>query len=271
MQATERRERPILFSGEMVRAILDGRKSQFREVVKPQPDDDDIYFTSEHVKSQDYMAVDGEVKRGGILHICGNVPDPEPSFVLTCPYGKPGDLLWVRETWRLGRINGASIPNAEFATIQFKAGWGVLPYRRDWREFYVDLLGSESSWESSETGNLWGRWRPSIHMPRWASRITLEVTDVRVERVQSISESDALADGGWVYRDCPIHKAPERSFSQLWDSLNAKRGYSWDSNPYVWVVEFKRKGEIPGQTNASKMGSNRDLTATEGHDPNAMP
>lgn len=86
----------------------------------------------------------------------------------------------------------------------------------------------------------WTPWRSSLFMPRWASHLTLEITAVRVERVRDITEADALAEGGWTYATCPIHKAPEASFAQLWDSINAGRGFGWQANPWVWVLGFRR-------------------------------
>lgn len=182
------KERPILFSGEMVRAILEGRKTMTRRVIKPQP--------------------------------AGEWAAPGKT---ACPYGQPGDRLWVRETWR-------------------KTNWTDEPNRGEWRVFW-------RATEKEDSRNN-GLWRPSIHMPRWASRILLEVVSVRVERVQDISEEDARAEGVewqnerpcWVnYLDREDWSPTARdSFRTLWDSINAKRGYGWDANPWVWVVEFKK-------------------------------
>lgn len=200
------KERPILFSGEMVKAILDGRKTQTRRVMKPQP-------------------IIGE---GGSMVDLGNgwaVLDGIMAGEWNCPYGKPGDRLWVRETWRAGGIYADIMKIADLNP----AADEHIHYRADEQDSGVDV------------------WRPSIHMPRWASRITLEVTDIRVERVQDISETDVGAEGiestltdpntGNVVERCP---GDRWAFAGLWDSINAKRGYSWESNPWVWVVEFKR-------------------------------
>jgi hypothetical protein len=181
------RERPILFSSPMVRAILEGRKTQTRRVIG----------------------------NGTAEDIYRRWADPEqsPQVVrLACRYGQPGDLLWVRETW---------------ATDDDKTFW----YRAD-----------------GETYNAGLPWRPSIHMPRAASRITLEIVSVRVERVQDISREDARAEGlTWVAPTWGIpgianswNGDPRESFKALWNDINAKRGHGWDSNPWVWVVEFKR-------------------------------
>lgn len=191
--AIETNERPILFSGAMVRAILDGKKTQTRRVVKPQPPAD-------------------------------WVPSPWPYDGAAwsdrrCPYGAPGDRLWVRETW------APISPDEE---------------RRPIRECRIEYRADTSAarpggWDEDTDDPEAARWRPSIHMPRWASRLTLEVTGVRVERVQDISEDDARAEGVYPYAD-----NPRRFFQELWNSINGARGYGWNSNPWVWVVEFRR-------------------------------
>lgn len=197
------KERPILFSGEMVRAILDGRKTQTRRVVN-----------RKHLPFVESLL-------GGLLDGKWN---QRPM-----PYGRPGDRLWVREAHTIS--NG-----------------GDAIYRVDYPA-NAEARGLENIPPESEV-----RWRPSIHMPRWASRITLEITDVRVERVRSISRDDAMAEGvervpapimaaAWRdYRGGPADWVtdPVRSFSGLWDSINAGRGYGWDTNPWVWVIEFRR-------------------------------
>lgn len=186
-------ERPILFSGPMVRAILSGKKTQTRRV-----------------------------DRGA----------------LACPCGVPGDRLWVRENWASGYAMGCSgtLFAADGSFVQGKRGHEKGPH------YNADDL---------PPGML---WRPSIHMPRWASRITLEITLVRVERLQSISDDDACAEGtpcefcgrtydGLSEEDCACFhsKAARSSFSVLWDSINGKRpGCSWADNPWVWVISFER-------------------------------
>jgi len=204
------RERWILFSGAMVRAILDGRKTQTRRVIKPQPDN----------------------TLGSFASLLGQ----------RCPYGQPGDRLWVREMWRLVRVNAGT--NCEFLDVQYRAGFAVRS-----RENCVDMAANQltsAKWEMGERC-AFDRWRPSIHMPRWASRITLEVTGIRVDRVQDVSEADARAEGvtatyGTARQDDEKRwRADHRAeFAKLWDAINAKRGYGWDTNPWVWVVEFRR-------------------------------
>ena len=196
-------ERPILFSAPMVRAILDGRKTMTRRVMKPQPED----YPYHHG-----LAVYRVAKK--------------------CPYGQPGDLLWVRETW--------AAPHA----------YDHLPPRMIPQHATIHYAATE------ERGGL--LWRPSIHMPRWASRITLEITGVRVERLQDITEEDAEAEGvrgmeremaGGTDKLDPdsglehgMHCSPKLTFSFLWDHLNYDRGFGWYANPWVWVVEFEKVG-----------------------------
>lgn len=190
------RERPILFSGPMVRAILDGTKTQTRRVAM--------------------HTVCG-------VRVARLAYDPAPD-VCACPYGVPGDRLWVRETF------------APFST-------GGAVYRADKPRFSPgahEVVG--------------GSWHPSIHMPRWASRITLAITSVRVQRLQDISGADALAegvslDGARLGHDIDIDGGVTAAFAigryrELWDIINAARGFGWDANPWVWVVEF-RKVEVP--------------------------
>jgi len=184
------KERPILFSTEMVRAILEGRKTQTRRVIKPKP-----WLIDPHKVEYN-------------LWECG---DGKETYLIKCPYGKPGDLLWVRETWGLYDTQPKDGP-----------GKALLFYRA-------------SDGESYELR--YQLWRPSIFMPRWASRITLKIINVRVERLQDISEEDAIKEGA-TFRKGEWGELD--AFNYIWDSINAKRGYSWDSNPWVWVIEFKR-------------------------------
>lgn len=180
------KERPILFSGQMVRAILDDTKTQTRRVVRGQVLGD----------LRPMMLMRGRAWDGSQFQ----------NAEISKGYGDIGDRLWVRETWREG-------------------DYGSIFYRAD------------EEWDK-EIG-----WKPSIFMPRTHSRLSLEVAGVRVERVQEISEEDALAEG--VIRR-PIEGEPDLSlpardgYQWLWDTLNAKRGFGWDTNPWVWVIEFKR-------------------------------
>lgn len=185
------KERPILFNGAMVRALLAGTKTQTRRVVKPQP-----------------RRVDGGVPFGDAPAWAHAEPG---SAMMRCPYGKPGDWLWVRESWK--HIEGGNV---------YDAAGGVM-----------DSFEPETLYRASRP-NYPGQWKPSIHMPRWASRITLEITSVRVERLQDISEADAIAEGVYTDPASPAYDA----YAQLWDEINGPG--SWAANPWVWVLEFRR-------------------------------
>ncbi|EKM6334853.1 hypothetical protein P3801_04875 [Pseudomonas aeruginosa] len=203
------KERPILFSGPMVRAILEGRKTVTRRVMKPQPD------------------------------FLGSMVDPNTPFKtldaglharITCPHGQPDDRLWVREAWAADAQVDAIAPRdlSQGEPIWYPADFSV-------RQTGCSMISK-------------GRGRPSIHMPRWASRILLEITAVRVERLQDISEEQALAEG---VRGEPCDHARQAcsdigcwgdtakgAFGFLWEQLNGAG--AWQANPWVWVVEFKR-------------------------------
>ncbi|HEJ2633769.1 TPA: hypothetical protein SL207_002125 [Pseudomonas aeruginosa] len=220
------KERPILFTGPMVRAILEGRKTVTRRVVKPQPD------------------------------FLGSMVDPNTPFKtldaglharITCPYGEPGDRLWVRETWHVGKPHDKTAPADILAPLLAEGrGITVLYTAGGWQS--VGPAGREEPiYPDDQPLPDWaGKGRPSIHMPRWASRILLEITAVRVERLQDISEEQALAEGvrdagerSFDVEDSKHFAAdPRESFASLWSSINGES--SWDANPWVWVVEFKR-------------------------------
>jgi len=197
------KERLISFSSEMVRAILDGRKTQTRRIIQPQP-------KVVHGSHSDGSITTERIFRSGDQRI-------------HCPYGKQGDRLWVKETWRAyERKDGLDV-------IQYRAGGRFQPIENN--ENAANLWLSARGCHGDE-------WRSSRFMPRWASRINLEITDIRVQRVQEISEEDAIAEGIEIVRG-PILR-PGEAFSVLWDSINEKKGYGWGMNPYVWVIEFKR-------------------------------
>jgi hypothetical protein len=244
------RERPILFSGEMVRAILDGRKTQTRRVVKPQP-------TSGHGLQPMWGTSPGEnpVDFGEKYlwrEVGPDYPDDETDD-RRCPYGQPGDRLWVRETWAASfywpmaggwrQRQWRDVPAAnrlpgDDTFVAFRATDSVHGCEGK----RVDAVACGAA--DREDGSKW-RWRPSIHMPRWASRITLEITDVRVERVQAITADDCIAEGiasrGMDRNGPNIASALMYldDYKNLWDALNAKRGYGWDVNPWVWVLSFR--------------------------------
>lgn len=193
------KERPILFKGDMVRAILEGRKTQTRRVVKAFKH----LVPALGAELDCIKDVDGAPSR----------LDMAPDNWECCPYGQPGDRLWVRE----------SFADESGGTRKFCGNH--IYYRADAEG--VDLQG--------------GFWTPSIYMPRWASRITLEVTGVRVERLQDISEEDAVDEGvsprDWRGDNMSPDRA-RKAFRRLWESINGPG--SWDANPWVWMVEFQR-------------------------------
>lgn len=194
------KERPILFSGEMVRAILDGRKTQTRRIVK-MPIDYHKWCEFQ------YSGVPGKY--------IFNSQARNVYHEIACPYGNPGDRLWVCETWDDVQAKNQHDPTDISKNILYRA------------DFQEEEKKGEFKW----------KWTSSIHMPRWASRIDLEIIDVRVERLQDISNQDIRAEGVCV-RGCVTHRL---NMQMLWDSLNEKRGFGWDTNPWVWVVEFRRK------------------------------
>ena len=206
-------ERPILFSGAMVRALLDGSKTQTRRVVKPQPVGVEKFAIEEDTSGNEFFFTLGAEDDRRTRPILGTV---------ACPYGQPGDFLWVRESLFL---------STETNRHHYSATGIALP-------------GVDYEAEPPPAIGLPARSIPSIHMPRWASRITLEITGVRVERLQDISESDALAEGvtdtgaiilGRMAEDVT---GPIAEYAVLWESINGPG--SWDANPWVWAVEFKR-------------------------------
>ena len=211
------KEHPILFSGPMVRAILEGRKTMTRRVVKPQPE-------------WRYMAglFGSWVFKGGLLY-----PNAKPDVLALCPYGQPGDRLWVRETWQYFGFSDEGEPCICYLADHGRE-WPHVPQPEADK---VDCIWADLS----DPGNFSisgracdNRWRPSIHMPHWANRITLEITGVRLDRLQDISVDDAWSEGIPHSPDVnPIHE-----FEGLWTSINGDR--SWNANPWVWVVEFKR-------------------------------
>jgi len=184
------KERPILFSGEMVRAILDGRKTQTRRIIKKQP-----LCNGHLIRGFEYLE---------------------------------GDRLWVKE--------------ALYASLQScgETGYYLAKYVADGK--FACMENVPVAWQWKRT------YQPGMFMPRWASRITLGITGVRVERLQEITPANCKAEGIFITHpekptiDEALHhmRLYRDAFTELWDSLNAKRGYPWDSNPWVWVIEFKR-------------------------------
>lgn len=211
------KERPILFSAPMVRALLDGSKTQTRRIIKGQAPEWATFTDEEYADGREFFMVCGEKEPSGLRPILA---------AAHCPYGHAGDRLWVRETF--SDIYGAGGDEARRKEeVMYRADGETDPY----------VIG--------------GRWTPSIHMPRWASRILLEIVSVRVERLQAIGPDDAVEEGIERVRQDDDRVCYWRdyvtggkvavqvgSYRSLWESINGSG--SWDANPWVWVVEFKR-------------------------------
>lgn len=221
------KERPILFSGPMVLAILEGRKTQTRRIVKPQPTTNGLHGVYpdkyNHGPKWGFWLPDNRLTEARLWD---------------CPYGIPGDRLWVRESFQPLLAEGVLWKDADY-----KTGLGYAPN-------YVATSPVVEYIDASHDDEMTPHITPSIFMPRWASRITLEITDVRVQRLQDISEEDAIAEGVDFSRNpCGFsdtdhfaccneypHTGVNR-FMHLWDSINAYK-HPWTSNPWVWALTF---------------------------------
>lgn len=265
----EIKERPILFNADMVNAILAGRKTQTRRIVKPQPPE--THSFGGYVIEASSRKNKGKFKWGikkGEYHFAD-------SIYVRCPYGQPGERLWVREAW--GVVSHAFDENGDRqqwepdrpATPVYEMPFGKGYYHG--HVIYAADGGFEWAGDDDGGGEPRSAWKPSIHMPRIASRILLEIVSVRVERLLSISDEDAIAEGCYTndeysdmagdadvwpcqicdgYQvhehgslsgasevDCTNCDSPKKRFNQLWQSIN---GFdSWGDNSWVWVVEFK--------------------------------
>jgi hypothetical protein len=216
------KERPILFSDPMVRALLEGSKTQTRRVVKPKH----LPF----VENLTANFLDGK---------WGERP---------MPYGGPGDRLWVREKWQAWDCTSVMDKEWEPWDRERRSGLSINEYHAE--------HGNPDGIEYAATSESLGPWTPSIHMPRWASRITLEITGVRVERLQDISEADSVAEGCTKNHNGYFWGGPhdvsglkqmataQKAYRDLWESINGPG--SWEANPWVWVVSFKHlEGSTP--------------------------
>ncbi|HIE8741900.1 hypothetical protein PAG80_18175 [Klebsiella quasipneumoniae] len=252
------KERGMIFNGEMVRAILDGRKTQTRRIMKVQPSED---FTPMNMALEtDYKArwyTPGIVDKDGYLQPASKevfgVSNENEGY--SCPFGAVGDRIWVRETWGVvsheldegGRIQPWTPDRPATAIHEMPFGNGYYSGHAIYAADGDFTWGDDDGYEDGRSC-----WKPSIHMPRAASRILLEITDVRVERLNAISEEDAEAEGIdmealYDSQDCydciANHNMTGRptvtgAFKYLWESIYGEEG--WKSNPWVWVIEFKR-------------------------------
>lgn len=225
---------PILMNAAMVLAVLEGRKTQTRRIMNPQPHPD---FLKRGVVSVTPQWPHQNGVRWFMADGC--------SQLVKCPYGQPGSRLWVRETW-CGKYddNEQQVYNKD-GNLDSSCCW----YRADGVE--VRASDGDGFARLRKDGSEASPWIPSIHMPRWASRLTLEVVAVRVERLKAITREDAKAEGitehlsefaPGVYteeaKDLWRNRTSVENFSYLWESINGPG--SWDADPWVWVVEFKR-------------------------------
>ncbi|WP_370685313.1 hypothetical protein AB9Q07_17875 [Klebsiella quasipneumoniae] len=230
-------ERGMIFNGEMVRAILEGRKTQTRRVMKVQPESNQLglLLITDSTKRSDISKYHWAESNATGNHV--------RSKLFSCPFGAVGDRIWVRETWAiLGNEDGCCIDWEEKlckadersaariyrASCEQRPGnyglWSI-PDDADWKPHTKDYQYE-------------GAWRPSIHMPRWASRILLEITGVRVERLQSITLGDICKEVGCGLYDFRPATYGFQVWEELWKSIYGAE--SWNTNPWVWVIEFER-------------------------------
>ena len=235
MTATAAKERPILFSAPMVRAILDGRKTQTRRALPMNGTGVDNPALRIHegvvqqfVSAKTATAIYGKPHDGGWITCVAGAGKRGAGNPLRCPYGEPGDRLWVREAFSrpvFGDCTDQSFPLASMP-VAYRADVGV------------EVFAVGRNWTMRDH---WCKWHPSIHMPRELSRITLEITDVRVQRLMQIDDKDALAEGvaSDRQRDSTWYGGKGVvMFRSLWESINGLG--SWDATPWVWAITFKR-------------------------------
>ena len=198
-------ERPIIFNGDMVRAILRGEKTQTRRPVKPQPATGCIYSINGAHNAALHLTDAGCQVR--YIPPTGRSKD----HLLLCPFGQPGDRLWVRETFALGE--------PPYFGVAYRADEGDNP----------EDVGGERQ-----------KWTPSIHMPRYLSRIRLEITDINVERVQDITADEAIKEGVVDPIMGTYGLSPKTVFRDMWNDIYAERGLGWNEDPWVWAITFRR-------------------------------
>jgi len=235
--------KPINFNAEMVRAILEGRKSQSRRPVKGVPGG------TVKVSTRITTSVISRIKY--MFWAENEWLNTEKS----CPYGKVGDRLWVRETWQ--GIYSSEDPETGFVDEVMEACLDtVKEHRSKWAGSYYQVAYSADGWDAEDAEERGFKWRSPVTMPQWASRITLEITGVRVERIQNVTDAKVRAEGV-----LPVHhldsvdyfpgfatrmvELPVEVFPGKWDAIYEAKGFGWDANPWVWVIEFERPGNEP--------------------------
>lgn len=242
------KERGMIFNSEMVLAILDGRKTQTRRIMKVQPESNQLglLLITDSTKHSDIGKYHWAESNATGNHV--------RSKLFSSPFGAVGERIWVRETWAtLGNEDGCCIDwegnlckgDERSAARIYRASCEQRP-----GDYGLWSIPDDAYWKPhTKEHKFEGAWRPSIHMPRWASRILLEITDVRVERLNAISEEDARAegiiDGGCLNCGEPepcgcANPEPDATdaFAYLWQSIYGQD--NWNANPWVWVIEFKR-------------------------------
>lgn len=202
----------MIFNAEMVRAILDGRKTQTRRIIKPQPE----------------ATLSGSLSGKWLSRPLNGLLLPKiEDIAIHCPFGVVGDRIWVRETFQ-GPLFDYDLMDSYCKD--------PTPFEKpEFCVYKADGVPAPEFYDADD--ELHSCWRPSIHMPRWASRILLEITDVRVERLKSISDRDALREGCSA-ADMKSGDCVADVFARLWASIYGSD--SWNANPWVWVIEFKR-------------------------------
>ncbi|HFD3102859.1 TPA: hypothetical protein ACF220_000077 [Klebsiella quasipneumoniae subsp. similipneumoniae] len=222
------KERGMIFNGEMVRAILDGRKTQTRRIIK------------DCTVGRDQISKFIQIEKKFI----GCYPEDVPELIRECcPYGVPGDRIWVRETWAtLGNEDGCYVDwednlckgDERSAARIYRASCEQIP-----GDYGLWSIPDDAYWKPhTKEHKFEGAWRPSIHMPRWASRILLEITDVRVERLQSITLGDICKEVGCGLYDFRPATYGFQVWEELWKSIYGAE--NWQANPWVWVISFER-------------------------------
>jgi len=252
------KETGLIFSGPMVGAIREGRKAQTRRIVSKRNSFCQCPFDWHDLESPQTF-VDRSGGGSWYLHapISNSPPGHDKTAIMRifCRFAPPGE--WEEEP---NRAEGYVPPATRIWVRETFCAWsGVLPNDVDGAEYYQtegplhDELHYDITYRADSQPPMPVRWRPSIHMPRWASRIMLEVTGVRVERLQEISEEDAIAEGAFDASEDDKQQAARLAaaegresvgaidyFRQVWNSLHAGKGHGWDTNPWVWVIEFRR-------------------------------
>jgi hypothetical protein len=237
----EIKERPIEFTGEMIRALLDNRKSQTRRVMRVQPHDDSCKIST----LMESTGSSREIGKHRWLKMLSNDEvdlDDHAGKYFACPYGYAGDRLWVKEPWF---NNKEYTENMHALLKRWPYGDVQLPVKSE----YPDIM-----YKADYPEGMLCKWKTARYMPRFLSRILLEITDIRVQRLQAISEDDAIAEGakkfpsGYVFENTGYDKAklchtsPATAFNIMWDEMIYKNNDQkcWEANPWVWAISFKR-------------------------------